>query len=76
MSAVVLALIAVLLLVAHEATAAKATTNSTITVALSSTTATGLLIGIALIAVLSFGLNMMQGIQISDTITDAATESN
>lgn len=76
MKFVVLALIAVLLCVAHQAAAATNTTNSTVTVALSSTTATGLFIGVALIAILSFGLNMMQGIQISDTITDSATESN
>jgi hypothetical protein len=77
MKAVLLAVVAVLLFVAGGGTGATNSTNSSeVAIAMSSTTATGLVIGVALIAVLSFGLNMMQGIQISDSITDAATESN
>lgn len=77
MRTVLLAVIAALFWVVSIAAAAKNITNtSVVTVSMSSTTATGLVIGVALICILSFGLNMMQGIQISDTITEAATESN
>lgn len=50
--------------------------HSVVTISMSSTAATGLTVGVALIAVLTFAVGMMQGIQISDTITDSATEAS
>lgn len=73
---VLIALVAALLFVVGVSAADNTTNATAVTIAMSSTTATGLVIGVALIGVLWFGLGMMQGIQISDTITDAATETN
>ncbi|KPI87061.1 hypothetical protein ABL78_3873 [Leptomonas seymouri] len=77
MNSIFVAAVAVLSAMACVGSAAKNSTSHTdVTITMSSTTATGLAIGVALVGVLWFGLGMMQGIQISDTITDAATENN
>lgn len=71
-------LICIILLCAVGVFAAdsNSTSSDTVTIALSSTAATGLTIGVGLIGLLCFSVSMMQGIQISDTMTDTAKESS
>ncbi|SYZ70497.1 hypothetical_protein [Leishmania braziliensis MHOM/BR/75/M2904] len=55
---------------------AEVTNDTTVTIAMSSTAATGITVGVGLIGVLTFAVSMMHGIQISDTITDSAIETS
>ncbi|KAG5464481.1 hypothetical protein LSCM1_00671 [Leishmania martiniquensis] len=76
MRAVVFPLIASLVSTMCFAAGAKVVKDTNVTIAMSSTAATGITVGIALVGVLIFAVGMMQGIQISDTITESATEAS
>ncbi|KAG5490800.1 hypothetical protein JKF63_00922 [Porcisia hertigi] len=76
MKSTIFVLLASLMTTMCFAAEAEVTSDTTVTIAMSSTTATGLIIGVALLSVLTFAVSMMQGIEISDTITDCATVAN
>ncbi|KAG5465963.1 hypothetical protein CUR178_00678 [Leishmania enriettii] len=76
MRAAVFVLISSLVSVMCFAAEAEVIRDPNVTITMSSTAATGMTVGIALICVLTFAVGMTQGIQISDTITDSATEAS
>ncbi|CAJ1037385.1 hypothetical protein IOCL2690_000859600 [Leishmania lindenbergi] len=76
MRATIFVLIVSLVATLCFAAEAEVTNDTPVTIAMSSTAATGITVGIGLIGVLTFAVSMMHGIQISDTITDSAIETS
>lgn len=76
MRTLLVVLIAVLLMhVCAAAVSSKAADSKEVEIALSSTTATGLVIGVALVGMLVFSVNMLQGIRISE-VSDLPKDGN